>query len=105
MVVDRLRIEQAIANLVENSLQHGTGDISLELDRDDDHWLITVTDQATGVLPAARPGSSVSPSPSAAVDATARTGLGLQLVREIMQAHGGDLTFTTSGMPTLQFPS
>lgn len=105
VVVDRLRIEQAIANLVENSLQHGTGDISLELDRDDDHWLITVTDQATGVPPAARPGSSVSPSPSAAVDATARTGLGLQLVREIMQAHGGDLTFTTSGMPTLQFPS
>jgi len=95
--IDALRIEQAVANLLENSLQHGAGDITLAIDQSDTQLRITINDDGPGV-PFAKQEESVEATPGE------RSGLGLQLVREIMAAHEGALEFSETGMPRLALP-
>lgn len=89
LFADRLRIEQALGNLVENALRHGSGPIVLEAKRRHGRIELHVRDRGPGFQPefigrAFEPFSRTDParqSPGA--------GLGLAIVDVIARAHGG----------------
>jgi two-component system OmpR family sensor kinase len=86
---DRLRLEQALGNLVENALRHGAGRILLRAQREDGRVELHVRDEGGGfaddfIAHAFDPFSRDDPgrtSPGA--------GLGLAIVDVIARAHGG----------------
>ena len=86
---DRLRLEQALGNLVENALRHATGTIVLRAAASGGAVTIAVADDGPGFPPAFVP---------TAFDRFARAdhgregtgaGLGLAIVKAIVEAHGG----------------
>jgi signal transduction histidine kinase len=81
--VDPTRIRQALANLVENGLRHGTT-VTLEVEARDGLVVVDVTDDGPGLDEGIDPferGTSGAGS----------TGLGLWLARAIAEAHAGSL--------------
>jgi two-component system, OmpR family, sensor kinase len=86
---DRLRVEQALGNLVENALRHGRGRILLEARASDGQVELHVRDEGEGFPPvflgsAFEPFSRADPARS-----SHGTGLGLAIVDVIARAHGG----------------
>jgi signal transduction histidine kinase len=86
---DRIRVEQALGNLVDNALRHGGGPVLLSAKVSDGLVELHVTDEGTGFPPDflehafnrfARPDETRS---------RGGFGLGLSIVRLIAQAHGG----------------
>ena len=86
---DRMRLEQALGNLVENALRYGGGEVTLEAVAADGVIELHVRDEGGGFPPAfmaeaferfARPDQGRS---------GAGSGLGLSIVRTIAEAHGG----------------
>ncbi len=86
---DRMRLEQALGNLVENALRHGDGDVTLLAASGNGVVDLHVRDAGSGFPPDfiaqaftrfARPDQGRSGSGS---------GLGLSIVRTIAEAHGG----------------
>jgi signal transduction histidine kinase len=86
---DRLRLEQALGNLVDNALRHGSGGIRLRAALDDGRIALEVLDEGGGV-PAEFAARAWEPF-SRADEARGRggTGLGLAIVAAIARAHGG----------------
>jgi two-component system OmpR family sensor kinase len=87
--VDRLRVEQALGNLVENALRHGGGSILLEARSVDGRVELHVQDEGGGFAPdfigdAFEPFSRGDPGRS-----SHGAGLGLAIVDVIARAHGG----------------
>jgi heavy metal sensor kinase len=86
---DRLRLEQALGNLVDNALRHGEGEVTLSARAVNGNVELEVTDEGKG-LPQqflqraferfSRPDESRTGGGS---------GLGLAIVRVIAEAHGG----------------
>jgi two-component system, OmpR family, sensor kinase len=86
-LVDRRRLEQALANLVENALRHGAGTVRLEAAVRSGWLEVRVTDEGHGFPPefverAFERFSSADGSGGGA-------GLGLAIVAAIAHAHGG----------------
>ncbi len=87
---DRVRLEQALGNLVDNALRHGAGPVQLSAAHRDGVVELHVADQGPG-FPAdfldhafdrfSRPDSARSGGGA---------GLGLAIVKTIAEAHGGD---------------
>jgi heavy metal sensor kinase len=86
---DRIRLEQALGNLVDNALRHGGGEVALFARASDDGVELHVEDDGPGFPPEflehafnrfARPDEARSRGGS---------GLGLSIVRVIAEAHGG----------------
>jgi signal transduction histidine kinase len=92
VLADRLRVEQALANLVDNALRHGAGTIRLTAAEASDRIEVRVRDEGNG-FPAefldqaferfSRPDQARS---------RGGAGLGLAIVTAIMDAHGGSAT-------------
>lgn len=89
-IVDELRIEQALGNLIENALRHGDGEITIEASRTEKGLELAVLDHGAGF-----PGSFIND----AFDRFARAdpargrggaGLGLSIVEAIAIGHGGE---------------
>ncbi len=95
---DRLRIEQALANLVDNALRHGEGPVVVRARRHDGAVELAVEDSGAGVAPGeaeevfGRFSRGASPGGPGA-------GLGLAIVRAVARGHGGDahIEFTAAG--------
>jgi two-component system OmpR family sensor kinase len=86
---DRLRIEQALDNLVANALDHGAGRVLLGAERLPDAVLLTVDDDGPGIDPAVAQRAFDRFARGDAARSGAGTGLGLAIVRAIVSAHGG----------------
>ena len=87
---DADRLAQAIDNLLDNAVRHGSAPVTLVGEADDDHVRIRITDAGPGVPERLEPRLF-----ERFVNAGARggTGLGLYLVREITRAHGGEVDY------------
>jgi signal transduction histidine kinase len=87
---DPLRVEQALSNLVDNSLRHGAGAVMLFAERHDGAVDLHVADSGAGFTEdflAVVFERFSRPDPGRTVEGT---GLGLSIVRSIARAHGGE---------------
>jgi len=89
---DRRRLEEALANLVENSLRHGAGTVRLEAAEQDGALELRVGDNGTGFPPEFVPHAFERFSRAQGSRETAGVGLGLAIVAAIVHAHGGTAT-------------
>jgi PAS domain S-box-containing protein len=88
-LADAERLGQAIDNLIDNAIRHGTPPVGV-VGTANDEVCIRVTDAGSGVP------ADLTPhlfQRLASGGATGGTGLGLYLVREIARRHGGDATY------------
>ena len=88
-IVDPTRVRQALANLVENGLRHGTA-VAIEVEARDGRVVVDVADDGPGLEDGLDPfarGTSGAGS----------TGIGLWLARAIAEAHGGSLDAVGAG--------
>jgi heavy metal sensor kinase len=83
--VDRLRVEQALGNLVENALRYGEGTIRLE----GDTQTLRVSDEGPGFPPGFAPRAFERFSRADESRGAGGAGLGLAIVAAVAEAHGG----------------
>jgi len=107
--LDRLRIEQALGNLVENALRYGAGTVRVTASQQGDELELQVTDKGSGFPPefarhAFERFSRAEPSRSGGC-----AGLGLAIVAAVATAHGGSATVTSApgggGRVSIRVPS
>jgi K+-sensing histidine kinase KdpD len=89
--VDPNRMLQVLANLLQNAVRHGAGDVHLSCFREDGSAVIHVSDEGGGIEhgfedEVFRPFAHRSAR-------TDSTGLGLAIARAIVEAHGGQLLY------------
>jgi heavy metal sensor kinase len=86
---DRLRLEQALGNLVDNALRHGDGRVHLRAATVDGSVELHVEDQGHGFPPAFLEHAFERFSRPQPGREGSGAGLGLSIVRVIAEAHGG----------------
>jgi two-component system OmpR family sensor kinase len=86
---DRLRVEQALGNLVDNALRHGAGDVRIEARAVDGAVELHVLDDGPGFPPDFLPRAFQRFSRADEGRAGGGAGLGLAIVEAIARAHGG----------------
>jgi signal transduction histidine kinase/CheY-like chemotaxis protein len=98
---DTDRIREAIDNLVSNAIKYSAigGKISVKIAHEDDNTVIRVTDQGAGLSPEDLSRlfgrfQRLSAKPTAGESST---GLGLSIVKRIIDMHGGEVTATSPG--------
>jgi two-component system, OmpR family, sensor kinase len=89
---DRMRIEQALGNLVENALRHGEGPVRVWSRSEDGRIQIHVSDRGGGFPPDFLPHAFERFRRADTARASEGTGLGLAIVKAIAEAHGGTAT-------------
>jgi len=86
---DRLRLEQALANLVDNALRYGDGEVRLAASQVNGVVELHVTDEGGGFPPDFIEHAFERFSRADQARSRGGTGLGLSIVRVIAEAHGG----------------
>jgi two-component system OmpR family sensor kinase len=86
---DRLRLEQALGNLVDNALRHGAGTVRLDGAPGNDSVELRVSDGGAGFPDEFLPRAFERFTRADASRVRGSTGLGLALVEAIARAHGG----------------
>src|SRR5207247_7667240 len=86
---DRLRLEQALGNLVENALRHGDGAVRVEARAVDGRVQLTVSDEGPGFPDAFADRAFDRFTRADPAHSGAGAGLGLAIVDAIARAHGG----------------
>jgi two-component system, OmpR family, sensor kinase len=86
---DRLRLEQALGNLVDNALRHGAGAIRLDAVEHDGQVELHVRDEGPGLPPDFLPHAFERFSRADPARTSGGAGLGLALASAIAEAHGG----------------
>jgi heavy metal sensor kinase len=87
---DRLRLEQALANLVDNALRHGRGEVRVGSTGSNGNIEFHVTDEGAGFPPEFLGHAFERFSRDDRGRNGAGAGLGLAIVEAISQAHGGE---------------
>lgn len=87
---DPLRLEQVVSNLLSNAIKYSPrgGAVRVAVEASDGEVLLSVADEGIGIEPAQR-AEIFLPFRPRKVDAPAGAGLGLSIVRRIVEAHGG----------------
>jgi len=94
---DRLRIGQALANLVANAVKYGAGGpVVLSLVGDAERLTIACADQGIGIDPGLLVAIFERFERAAPVRNYGGLGLGLYVAREIARAHGGDISVVSA---------
>jgi signal transduction histidine kinase len=100
-------LEQALQNLASNAIKYNrdNGMIRFELSSDANHVWVRVANTGRPVPPADREHvfERFYRAGTARGERVEGTGLGLSLAREILRAHGGDLTLEASDDPLTRF--
>jgi two-component system OmpR family sensor kinase len=86
---DRLRLEQALGNLIDNALRHGAGPVRLSARRVDSTLELHVADSGPGFPDSFLPHAFERFSRADGARTGEGTGLGLAIVATIARAHGG----------------
>lgn len=89
-LADARRLEQVVANLVENAIVHGAPPVSVRATDTGEGVSIMVVDSGPGVAPAAVAELFSRLAPGGA---SGRSGVGLFLVRGLVEAMGGRVTY------------
>jgi heavy metal sensor kinase len=89
---DRMRIEQALGNLVENALRHGDGPVRIWSSQSNGRIQLHVSDEGPGFPPEFLPHAFERFRRADTSRSTDGTGLGLAIVKAIADAHGGSAT-------------
>ncbi|HEX7245108.1 MAG TPA: ATP-binding protein [Solirubrobacterales bacterium] len=87
---DRLRLEQALGNLLDNALRHGEGPVELAAEADDGSVELHVRDRGPGFPPEFRARAFERFSRAETSRSQDGSGLGLAIVATIARAHGGE---------------
>jgi signal transduction histidine kinase len=87
--VDGVRIRQALGNLVDNALRHGSGTVGVRAEQYDGRIELHVTDEGDGFDPEFLPRAFERLSRDDDARAAGGAGLGLSIVEAIARAHGG----------------
>jgi signal transduction histidine kinase len=92
---DPIRLAQVLHNLLGNAIKYSPegGNVSVELDRQGDHVKISITDQGIGIAAESIPKlfSRFYRVPNSNVVSVNGFGIGLYVVKEIVQRHGGEV--------------
>lgn len=96
---DRLRLEQALTNLVDNALSHGAGAIELKAERRNGRVRLSVRDDGEGFGEEFREHAFERFTRSDEARRRGGTGLGLAIVETIATAHGGRAGIAADGAP------
>jgi len=88
LCADRLRAEQALANLVDNALRHGEGAVELAAEPAGDGVLLHVRDRGPGFDPALNGHAFERFTRGDRARSRGGTGLGLAIVDAIARSHG-----------------
>jgi heavy metal sensor kinase len=86
---DRIRLEQALANLVDNALRHGSGEIVLQANPADGLVELHVTDEGSGFPAEFLERAFERFTRGDQARSRGGAGLGLSIVQMIAEAHGG----------------
>jgi signal transduction histidine kinase len=86
---DRVRVEQAVANLIDNALRHGAGSVAVGARRVPGGVELTVEDEGAGVAPDEGEAVFARFARGRSADGGG-AGLGLAIVRAVAGAHGGE---------------
>jgi two-component system OmpR family sensor kinase len=89
IVADRLRLEQALGNLVDNALRHGAGTVRLEAERRDGRVALRVRDEGGGFPPDFLPVAFDRFTSADESRTGGGAGLGLAIADAVARAHGG----------------
>ena len=89
LVGDRLRLEQALGNLVDNALRHGDGTVRIEAVRRDGAVELCVSDEGAGFPPDFLDRAFDRFARADEARGGGSTGLGLSIVDAIARAHSG----------------
>ena len=93
VVGDEDQLDRVLSNLVDNALQHGQGDVRLGVHVEADRVMVTVGDDGPA-LPSDRAAELFTPFVRGNPARTEpHRGLGLAIVRAIVEAHGGRVRF------------
>ena len=96
-MLDPVRMEQALANLVDNALRHGEGDVRLSGARDGERLSFEVSDEGAGFAPEFEPRAFERFTRHDGGRSSEGSGLGLAIARAIAEAHGGDASIAGAG--------
>jgi two-component system OmpR family sensor kinase len=88
--VDRLRLDQALGNLLDNALRYGSGDVDLSAARTDGSVEIHVRDRGPGFREDFLPRAFERFSREDSSQRNGGSGLGLSIVETIVRAHRGE---------------
>ncbi|MGB5718615.1 MAG: ATP-binding protein, partial [Gammaproteobacteria bacterium] len=92
---DRLHLYQVFSNLIGNSIKHGKGEqghTAVTVQERGEYYVFTVSDDGPGIAPEYHDRIFKMFQTLAAKDYGSNTGIGLALVRKIVQEHGGSIT-------------
>jgi heavy metal sensor kinase len=89
---DRLRLEQALTNMVDNALRHGDGEVTLSAIASGEDVELHVRDEGRGFDPGYLPRAFERFSRADEARSGDGVGLGLSIVETIARAHGGTAT-------------
>jgi two-component system, OmpR family, sensor kinase len=89
VVGDRLRLEQALGNLLDNARRHGAGTIRLEAELKEGRVELRVSDQGPGIPSELLPHAFDRFTRGDEARERGGTGLGLAIVAAVAKAHGG----------------
>jgi signal transduction histidine kinase len=99
--MDRLDLDEALGNLIENAARHGRSWVLVRVWHDGRRFEVCVEDDGPGVDPSlmerlTQRGRSGSMPAREDVGGLGSAGLGLSIVADIVEAYGGDLSFARS---------
>jgi two-component system CheB/CheR fusion protein len=89
---DRFRIEQVVTNLISNAIKYGAGKpILVKVESDEQCATLIVQDQGMGIAKADQARIFERFERAVSLNEVTGLGLGLYIVKEILEAHGGSI--------------